>query len=454
MTPPESNLPPVDGDGRNNANAGQAGGAPRPSPSPNPQPRLYDSPAPKAPLTHPPSPDPAASQAASTSGVGASAVARQILLVEQPQRSRESLQACGTPGRPVRVIHVPTLAEASGYLAHHTVDLAIVQPELADGSGLRFIRGLSGGRTPTAAVVLSEAADLRVATDAMRAGACDLIVRSPDGTPGEPAELRPRLDAAFHRRDQAAAQARRVDRLRRLCRHLNASRNDISGQVDILCNDLVTAYQELAEQVSATTDADDLVERLDGELDLEQVLRSTLEFLVEKAGPSNAAIFLPATLDEFSLGGYVNYDVGADAADMLLDHLADVVAPKLAGLAGEEDFVHFTENAQLEAWFGGDAAYLADTEVMAVPCCTTPADAEDEAECLAVLVLFRDRDQPFSDAALSATSGMGRPLAEALEEVIHCHHRMALHQDPAEADESYLDFGDFGADEDDEALPF
>lgn len=400
-----------------------------------------------------PEPQPSTSAHRTPAPAAAPTAARQVLLIEQPQRSRDTLQACGTPAGPLRVIHVGSLAEATAYLEHHRVDLALVQPELPDGSGLSFIRHLSGGRAPVASMVLADAADLDVATEAMRAGACDLLVRTPDGTAGEPEAVRPRLAAAFHRVDLDTARSRRVDRLRKLCRRLSDAKADVSGQVDLLCNDLVTAYQELAEQVTGIGDCQEIEQILEGELDLEQVLRSTLEYLVDKAGPANAAIFLPATLDEFSLGGYVNYDVTEDSADMLLDHLADVVAPRLASLGGEEDFLHFTDNDQLEAWFGGDAAYLADSEVMAVPCCTAPADGDDEAECLAVLVLFRDRDQPFSDSALSAASGLGAPLAAALEKVIHCHHRMALHQDLQEMDGFDGEFNDVDF-ESDEDIPF
>lgn len=80
------------------------------------------------------------------------------------------------------------------------------------------------------------------------------------------------------------------------------------------------------------------------ELDLERLVRKTLEFVLVKAGPTNATLFLPASMEEFTVGGYINYDTSSGSAELLLDHLADVVAP---ALAQHQQPVHVSANDEL-----------------------------------------------------------------------------------------------------------
>ncbi|MEM7577880.1 MAG: hypothetical protein AAF328_10435 [Planctomycetota bacterium] len=362
---------------------------------------------------------------------------RHVLLLQptgQPRTAQlaAALEACGDAHHPVRVVAVPDADQARHYLADHRVDLAIVPPTLPESeehSGIDFTAELTSAKKPTATIVLADQPNFEVATEAMRAGACDFLVHGdqtdqPDALKTE--HLKPAIDRAIKRRLRDVAINRRIKRLRRLCRQLNEARIDVSHQVDVLCSDLVTAYQELAQQFQNTVQTSEFKGIVSDELDLETLLRKTLEYLVSKAGATNAAIFLPATLDEYSLGGYVNYDCTADSADMLLEHLADVIAPKLAE---QDEYVHFQTNAQLHDWFDADAAYLDDSEVIGIPC---HAGADDDRECLAVVVLFRDRDTPFDEAALDACSSLGEALGTALEKVIRVHHRVSLTQDESD----------------------
>ena len=99
---------------------------------------------------------------------------------------------------------------------------------------------------------------------------------------------------------------------------MNTARIDVTSQVDSLCNDLVHAYQELTDQISHVTAVTEFAAVIRQELDVEELLRTTLEYLLRKLGPTNAAIFLPAAGDEFTLGAYINYDCTKEAGNFLL----------------------------------------------------------------------------------------------------------------------------------------
>jgi GAF domain-containing protein len=149
------------------------------------------------------------------------------------------------------------------------------------------------------------------------------------------------------------------------------------------------------------------------ELDLEQLLRKTLEHVLEKAGPTNAAVFLPTVADEFTLGGYVNYDCSSDGADLLLEHLAGIVAPRFAG---QDEVVVIGDNDTLAKTIGDDWHYLADSQVMVIPC-------RHHGEPLAVLALFRDAAQPFDAVLGPYFEQIGPVLAKHLARVVKIHHR-------------------------------
>ena len=267
---------------------------------------------------------------AKSTGVGTSRretprkVVRALLVGADPGLG-PVIETCAPNGEVVQLVHARSLTEARAQLTEKSVDLAVINPNLPDGSGLDLADELNKSRRIVATVLIGDTPDLESAMRAIRVGASDYIVH-----PINLEDVNQRLRQALAKQRKSRDQAQRVRRLRRLCKKLNQARADVSKQVDILCNDLVTAYQELAGQMQQVVQASEFGAVIRDELDLEQLLRKTLEHLVEKAGPTNAAVFLPSSMDEYTLGGYVNYDCTPESADMLLQHLADVVAPKIS----------------------------------------------------------------------------------------------------------------------------
>ncbi len=367
----------------------------------------------------------------------------RVLLIDADAASAKVLEACAMHGSPLRAYHARTIDDARALMQRGPIDLLVVDRASAQGDALGFVREMAGGRRCVQSIVIAEQLDTAFAVEAMRAGACDLLPK-----PLDLEDTNRRVREALARQDKSKAPIRRVRRLRKLCKKLNQDREKVSQQVDILCNDLVTAYQELAEQMQQVVQSSEYGALVKHELDLEQALRTTLEFLVQKAGPTNAAIFLPATMDEYSLGGYVNYDCPGDTADMLLDHLADVVAPKLTD---RDELEHIQSDQQMEAWIGDDAAYLAESELIAF-------SARHDDETLAVIALFRDQSQPFDRVVLDACASVGPILGEALARIIRVHHRHLpdlMAEDEYGADDAEDDgFDGLTFDADDDSIPF
>lgn len=317
-------------------------------------------------------------------------------------------------GPDATIVHAHGVAEAREVIARAHADVALIDATLPDGKGLDLARQLQQSPNHPQTILVDDAPSLDTAITALRLGAADLLTK-----PLDLDALDVSVRAAILRHRQALAHTRRLRRLRRIVRKLNDARLQITKQVDTLCGDLVTAYQDLASQVQHVCQTTELNTLLRDELDLEQVLRRTLEFLVGRAGPTNAALFLPSSLDEFTLGGYVNYDCQSDSADVLLEHMADVVAPKVAE---REPLLHITDNDTLAEWIGDDGAYFADSHVVAFAC-------RHKGEVLAVIVLFRDAGDPFPAELIETCNAAAPMLAEYLARIIRIHHRMA---DPPE----------------------
>ncbi len=357
----------------------------------------------------------------------------RVLLVDTDPSLTDLLKQCAPSGESVQLVYARSLTEARAQLTEKSVDLAIINPALPDGNGLDLADELNKSRRITSTIIIGDEPSVESAMKAIRAGALDFIVK-----PFDDSDATERIKKVFAKQRKGRDQAQRVRRLRRLCKKLNQARADVSKQVDILCNDLVTAYQELAGQMQQVVQATEFGAVIRDELDLEHLLRKTLEHLVEKAGPTNAAVFLPSSMDEYTLGGYVNYDCTPDSADMLLQHLADVAAPKVAQ---HDDIMHVTDNQSLSHLLGGDAVFLIDSHMLAFAC-------RSENESLAVVALFRDGSDPFDQALLDTAEAIGPLLGDALARVIRIHHRGL--------DEDFYEDGYFGApdDEDDGELPF
>jgi FixJ family two-component response regulator len=335
------------------------------------------------------------------------APALRVLIVDGEAQSRRAI-ARSLRGSDAILIEATTSAEAREQIAAGCIDLALIDEQLPDGSGIALTQELQSGRLATQAVVIAGHARFEVAVEALRAGAADVITK-----PFKPEQVRSCLGRAAERQRSGRAAQQRIQRLRRICKKLTASRDEITQQVDVLCSDLVAAYQELATQMHQAVQTTEFAAQMGNELDLEALLRKTLEYLLQKAGPTNAAIFLPCNGDEYSLGGYVNYDCTSESADILLQHLADVLAPRLAK---RTTALHVTDNATLTEWIGDDAAYLEDAHVVAFPC-------RHDGEVLAAVALFRDGGQPFDSGFVEACNTVGPLLADFLARIIRIHHR-------------------------------
>lgn len=263
-----------------------------------------------------------------------------------------------------------------------------------------------------ACIVLRNDADTAFLSDALRRGVADVI--DPDLTPDG---LQAALAEAFARiqktRDNLVRERRRTRRLRALCGTLFKSRHELMRQMGELCADMAASYRDLSDQMTGVSMVSEFNAILRQELDLEGLLRTALEYTLKKVGSTNAAIFLPNSLGDYSLGAYVNYDCPRDGCESLLDHLADVAAPAFEHL---ETPSHLHNGSEVAAALGRNDDWLAESTMVAIP-------AKQDAETVAVCVFFRDHRTPFSPTHVRMLSLICELFGAQLSRVIKTHNR-------------------------------
>ncbi|GJM18449.1 MAG: hypothetical protein DHS20C14_06620 [Phycisphaeraceae bacterium] len=310
--------------------------------------------------------------------------------------------------------HVEALSVAHGAeeareaLQECPYDLAIIGRHQPDGCGIALAEELRGACAGLEAVVISEAPTMEEALGAMRAGALDLLdALAPTRDLGD------RIAAAARRARRSRDENERTRRLQRLCKRLNDAREEVSDHVGSLCNELTTAYQDLSAQIGDASLASELNSLLRQELDIESLLRTLLEFMLAKMGATNAGVFLPSSSGDFSLGAYVNHDQPRESSEILFDHLADAVAPRFE----DQTRVLALDTPELiDEHFGEDSHWIGNANALVVSC-------GSEDECLAVLVLFRDRSHPYADADMRLIEMIAEQFGGQLARVIQVHHR-------------------------------
>lgn len=165
-----------------------------------------------------------------------------------------------------------------------------------------------------------------------------------------------------------------------------------------------------------------LVARLDQELDLENALRTLLEWLHAELGPANAAVFLPTELGDWSLGAYINHDVASGSAEAAMDQIAACVGPEVEARG---ELVWTLEAEELPSLAGESAAWLGDAELLACPCW-------DMGRCRAVLAAFRTRPLGFTEDQAASLVAASRVFGQRMSRILRVHHRRRLIDDSDE----------------------
>lgn len=287
------------------------------------------------------------------------------------------------------VAQASSIADARKLIETSDIDLMVADVHLPDGDGTQLVTQLHKDRPAAGAVVITGQPSVESAIRAIRSGAVDLLPK-----PFKVDDLTERLERALKRTAIASKHEARIDRLRAAVRKLNDARRTVSKKVDLLCNDLVSAYGELSRQLEDVRTQENFRKLIGEAKDLEQLLCHMMDWLLRQLGYSNVAVWLMGENGEYQLGAYMKYTVAGDPA--VTEALQRVILPAVT----REGFMHVTAAELREKFKSKEMKALGDQEFLAVNCTYL-------GETLAAIVFFRDTKSPFTledSATLKAIS--------------------------------------------------
>jgi DNA-binding response OmpR family regulator len=294
----------------------------------------------------------------------------------------------------IRVVLVSTHLALKATLETNPPSLLIVDLALGKGQGLKALQSaLAANPSLHVLGIASQKSAARV-VDAFRAGAKDVLLRP--------------LTAQAIARSIAAAVAQLPGHTPAAQSTPGADRLLSPTGIDLYNLPKVPTVDHTLSPLARRFSA-----RVGDDLDLEALIRHTLQMVLEVTGPTNAAVFLPGSDDQHTLGGYINHDFSRDNGQMVLEHLADVLGPKITSASHT---LSFPDTHSLEAWAGDDAGYLGDSHVIAIP-------ARHHAEGIAGLIFFRDQDKGFTQAQTDGLTELTTLFSARLAKLIRIHHR-------------------------------
>ncbi len=334
-----------------------------------------------------------------------------ILVVDLDAALLTAVKAVGPAGATVRC--ATSASQVRAALRHRPADLLLLNLQMDDNGGLELLEELRRSHPLMDVVATSRLRRSELTLEAFRAGAADVLF-----TPAPLPEIESLLARIARRREEAARSSFRSLRVRRVCKQLNKARHEIRQQVDLLCNDLVRAYQDMAVQLNAAQVAADFANAVGPELEVEGLLRKTMEWILKKLGPVNAAIYLPDADRHFALGAYLNLDTDADGpliaaiGDTLVKQADRAVRP----IAADRD-------QTVDELFGEEGRRLKGRSWLAAAC--LPAAGPRDA--MAVLVIFRKQSEaPANGDPITTTlvETVAPVLGEKIQQALGLYHRL------------------------------
>ena len=296
-----------------------------------------------------------------------------------------------------RLLVAKDIAEAEGLMrSEDTIELLITDVHLPDGDGMDLLPALRNAQPSAGAVIITGDRSVTGAVQALRAGAMDFLAK-----PFSAKDLIDRISRALDRQRTQAREARRLTRLKSAVKRLNHSRRTVSKKVDLLCNDLITAYGELSRQMDEVRVGGAFSKLLAEAKDLEQLLCHTMDWLLRKVGYANVAIWLASEENDFELGAYMKYTIAGEPA------LTDAMRTGLLPQVLRDGTLRLSSTEIAERLTGIEAARLKDQNVLAINCTYL-------GEPLAAFVLFRDQKAPFTDEDLNTLKSISPIFSVAL----------------------------------------
>jgi FixJ family two-component response regulator len=294
-----------------------------------------------------------------------------------------------------------TLAQAKKLLKGNTFELMLADVNLPDGDGTTLLSVLQRHQPTARAIVITGAPSVDGAITALRGGAVDFLPK-----PFNNDHLVERVRKALQRQSLLAKQEKRLVRLRDAVKRLGVARRLVSKKVDLLCNDLVSAYGELSKQLDVVRTQEAFRKTIEQSKDLEQLLCHTMDWLLRQVGYANVALWLAGEDGaEFQLGAYMKYTIAGD------EPVINAMKNGLLETTVRDGFMHIKGDELRTHLEPIEHQMLVGQDILTMSCTYL-------GEPLAAIVFFRDAASPFNENDEATLKAIAPIFATALATVV------------------------------------
>jgi response regulator of citrate/malate metabolism len=301
---------------------------------------------------------------------------------------------------PCRLVSAKSIAEARLVMESQSVELLVADKFLPDGDGTDLVKSLREKQPHASAIVITGQPSVDGAIKAIREGAIDYLPK-----PFTAENLLARVNKALQRQAIVAKQEKRLEKLRDAVKRLNEARRMVSKKVDLLCNDLITAYGELSKQLDVVRTQEGFRNLLNQSQDLEQMLCHAMDWLLRQLGYSNVAIWLTGDDGEYQLGAYMKYTMPGEPP------LTESMRNGILRQVHRDGFTHLSAEEAADKISPAEKPFLANQTILGVTCTYL-------GESLAGVVLFRDGKTPFTDDDAQALKLISPIFATCLASIV------------------------------------
>jgi response regulator of citrate/malate metabolism len=330
-------------------------------------------------------------------------VPARILVVDDEPALLDLMEDVALRGIVCTIFRAATVQEACRIVETQPIDLMIADVHLPDGDGTSLLEILQLHRPAASAMIMTGAPSMERAVDALRLGAVDFLAK-----PFTQEQVVAGVRRALLRQANETRREKRMIRLKLAVKRLGIARRTINKKVDLLCNDLVTAYGELSRQIDGVRHQENFRKYISKAEDLEQLLCHSMDWLMRQLGYCNIAVWLAADDGAFQLGAYMKYTVTGEP--LLTDALKRVVLP----LAAREGLLHRRAHELAARLTPQEVQLLRPHDLLAMNCTYL-------GESLATVIFFRDARSSFSVDDETLLKSISPIFAIALATMVRAH---------------------------------
>jgi FixJ family two-component response regulator len=327
---------------------------------------------------------------------------RQVLVVDDEPAMIEVLSDA-VRTMDCKVITAGSIAEARRIIARETVHVMVADVNLTDGDGTTLLPLLRKTHPQAAAIVITGDPCVTKATAAIRHGAVDFVAK-----PFNMQQITKHVTKAIEIHAAADKTDKKIRKLKTAVRRLNTARKTISQKVDILCNDLVSAYGELSKQLDVVRTQEGFRKTIAPAKDLEQLICQSMDWMMRQTGYSNVAVWLASEEGGYQLGAYMKYTIPGD--EPVSKALERVILP-LAARDGRDTPVKLSAADLADKFSPAEQQLFKDQEFLAIDCTYL-------GESLAGLIFFRDENVPFGEQDLETLKSIAPIFASSLATIV------------------------------------